>query len=215
MLCPDPSRFAPLIEAVFAGDERNGVPSIPVRVADRSLRQDNPILDTAGALLDLLEGRFRASSVIAFASRPPVRLRFGFDADSLTRVSEWAEQTNVRWGLGPADHEAFGLPADLDVHTWRAGLDQLLVGSTMAAAGPRLGPGEVALHPVVEGSDVGGRRRAGRAGRPPRRRPCAASAPSARSTGGAPRWPRPWPSSAPCPTPRRTSGGRSSGCSRS
>ena len=154
VLCPDPSRFAPLIEAVFAGDERHGVPAIPVRVADRSLRQDNPLLDTAAALLDLLEGRFRASSVIAFASRPPVRLRFGFDADSLTRISEWAESTNVRWGLGPADHEAFGLPADLDVHTWRAGLDQLLVGSTMAAAGPRLGPGEVALHPVVEGSDV-------------------------------------------------------------
>ncbi len=154
VLCPDPSRFAPLIEAVFAGDDHHGVPAIPVRVADRSLRQDNPVLDTAAALLDLLEGRFRASSVIAFASRPPVRLRFGFDADSLTRISEWAETTNVRWGLGPDDHEAFGLPADLDVHTWRAGLDQLLVGSTMAAAGPRLGPGEVALHPVVEGSDV-------------------------------------------------------------
>jgi exodeoxyribonuclease V gamma subunit len=154
VLCPDPSRFAPLIEAVFSGDDRHGVPAIPVRVADRSLRQDNPVLDTAAALLDLLEGRFRASSVIAFASRPPVRLRFGLDADSLTRISEWAEDTNVRWGLGPADHAAFGLPPDLEVHTWRAGLDQLLVGSTMAATGPRLGPGEVALHPVVEGSDV-------------------------------------------------------------
>jgi len=154
VLCPDPSRFAPLIEATFAGDPDHGVPAIPVRVADRSLRQDNPVLDTAAALLDLLEGRFRASSVIAFASRPPVRLRFGLDADALTRISEWAEATNVRWGLGPDDHAAFGLPDDLGVHTWRAGLDQLLVGATMAAAGPRLGPGEVALHPTVEGSDV-------------------------------------------------------------
>jgi exodeoxyribonuclease V gamma subunit len=154
VLCPDPSRFAPLVEAVFAGDDNHGVPSIPARVADRSLRQDNPILDTAAALLDLLEGRFRASSVIAFASRPPVRLRFGFDADGLTRISEWAEATNVRWGLGPDDHAAFGLPGDLEVHTWRAGLDQLLVGATMAAAGPRLGPGEVALHPGLEGADV-------------------------------------------------------------
>jgi exodeoxyribonuclease V gamma subunit len=154
VLCPDPSRFAPLIEATFAGDENHGVPAIPVRVADRSLRQDNPLLDAAGALLDLLEGRFRASTVIAFASRPPVRLRFGLDADSLTRISEWAEATNVRWGLGPADQVAFGLPPDLGVHTWRASLDQLLVGATVAADPTRLGPGEVAPHPTVEGSDV-------------------------------------------------------------
>ncbi len=154
VLCPDPSRFAPLIEATFAGDPDHGVPAIPVRVADRSLRQDNPLLDAAGALLDLLEGRFRASTVIAFASRPPVRLRFGLDADSLTRISEWAEQTNVRWGLGPADQAAFGLPPDLGVHTWRASLDQLLVGATVAADPTRLGPGEVAPHPTVEGSDV-------------------------------------------------------------
>lgn len=154
VLCPDPSRFAPLVEATFAGDPDHGVPAIPVRVADRSLRQDNPLLDAAGALLDLLEGRFRASTVIAFASRPPVRLRFGLDADSLTRISEWAEDTNVRWGLGPADQEAFGLPPDLGVHTWRASLDQLLVGATVAADPTRLGPGQVAPHPTVEGSDV-------------------------------------------------------------
>ena len=154
VLCPDPSAFAPLVEATFAGDPDHGVPAVPVRVADRSLRQDNPLLDAAGAVLDLLDGRFRSSSVLAFATRPPVRFRFGLDVAALTRISEWAEATNVRWGLGPADHERFGLPADLAVHTWRAGLDQLLVGATMAAAGPRLGPGEVAPFPTIEGDDV-------------------------------------------------------------
>jgi exodeoxyribonuclease V gamma subunit len=154
VLCPDPGAVAPLVEAAFAGDEAQGVPAIPVRVADRSLRQDNPVLDTAAALLDLLEGRFRASSVISFASRPPVRRRFGLDAVALTRISEWAEATNVRWGLGATDHEVYGLPGDLGVHTWRAGLDQLLVGSTMADLGPRLGPGDVAPHPGLEGDDV-------------------------------------------------------------
>jgi exodeoxyribonuclease V gamma subunit len=143
-----------LVEAAFAGDEAQGVPAIPVRVADRSLRQDNPVLDTAAALLDLLEGRFRASSVISFASRPPVRRRFGLDAGALTRISEWAEATNIRWGLGAADHEAYGLPGDLGVHTWRAGLDQLLLGSAMSDLGPRLGPGDVAPQAGLEGDDV-------------------------------------------------------------
>lgn len=154
VLCPDPGAVAPMVAAAFAGDEAQGVPAIPVRVADRSLRQDNPVLDTAAALLDLLEGRFRASSVISFASRPPVRRRFGLDAVALTRISEWAEATNIRWGLGSTDHVAYGLPGDLGVHTWRAGLDQLLVGSAMADLGPRLGPGDVAPHPGLEGDDV-------------------------------------------------------------
>ncbi len=154
VLCPDVAAFAPLVEAVFAGDVDHGVPAIPVRVADRTLRQDNPVLDAAASLLDLLDGRFRASSVLAFAARPPVRLRFGLDGPALSRISEWVEATNVRWGLGPADHARFGLPADLDVHTWRAGLDQVLMGAAMAPAGPRLGPGEVAPYATVEGDDL-------------------------------------------------------------
>jgi exodeoxyribonuclease V gamma subunit len=154
VLCPDVAAFAPLLEATFAGDAEHGVPAVPVRVADRSLRQDNPVLDAAAALLDLLDGRFRASAVLAFAARAPVRHRFGFDGAGLSRLSEWAEATNVRWGLGPDDHVRFGLPADLDVHTWRAGLDQLLVGSAMAPSEPRLGPGDVAPFTAVEGDDV-------------------------------------------------------------
>ncbi len=154
VLCPDVARFAPLIDAAFAGDPDHGVPAIPVRVADRSLRQDNPLLDAAGALLDLLDGRFRASSVLAFAARPPVRHRFGLDTSALARIGEWAEATNVRWGLGPADRERFGIPSEVDVHTWMAGLDQLLVGATMAAAGPRLAPGDVVPFGEVEGDDV-------------------------------------------------------------
>jgi len=154
VLCPDVGRFAPLIEATFAGDPAHGVPEVPVRVADRTLRQDNPILDAAGGLLDLLDGRCRASAVLAFAARAPVRLRFGLDTDAIGRIGEWVEATNVRWGLGPSDHARFGIPPEVAAHTWRAGLDQLLVGATMAPAGPRLGPGGVAPFPDIEGDDV-------------------------------------------------------------
>ena len=154
VLCPDVPRVAALVEATFAGDDRHGVPAIGVRVADRSMRQDNVILDAAAALLDLLDGRFRASAVVAFAARPPVRERFGFDASSLSRMSEWVEATNIRWGLGPPDQARFGLPAALDAHTFLAGVDQLLLGATMAPSGARLGPGAVAPFATIEGDDV-------------------------------------------------------------
>lgn len=154
VLCSDVSRFAPLIEATFAGDPDHGLPAIPVRVADRTLQQDNPLLDATSALLNLLEGRFRASDVLSFVSREPVRRRFRLSGEAIARIGEWVRATNIRWGLDDDDQLRFGLPADLGVHTWRAGLDQLLLGATMAEQGPRLGLGDVAPFGDVEGSDV-------------------------------------------------------------
>ena len=154
VLCPDLTRFAGLVEATFAGDPGHGIPSLPVRIADRSLRQDDPLLDAAAALIDLIDGRFNATEVLSFASRPTVGRTFHLDRDALSRIAQWAHGTNVRWGLGPADHRRFGLPVDLEAHTWRAGLDQLLLGATMADAGPRVGAGGVAPYADVEGNDV-------------------------------------------------------------
>jgi exodeoxyribonuclease V gamma subunit len=154
VLCSDIATFAPLIEATFAGDPDGGVPRIPVRVADRTVRQQSALLDTAGALLDILDGRFRASQVLDLASRPPVQRRFGLGAAAVSRIEDWADATNVRWGLDGTDHAAFGLPADLSAHTWQSGFDQLLIGSTMTVAGPRLSAFDVAPFPDLEGSDV-------------------------------------------------------------
>jgi exodeoxyribonuclease V gamma subunit len=154
VLCTDIERFAPLVEATFAGDPAHGLPAIPVRVADRTLRQDTPLLDAVGALLELLDQRFRSSEVLGFLARSPVRATFGLEPADLDRIAGWAEQTNVRWGLGPEHHAAFGLPPDLRVHTWRAGLDQLLLGAAMADAGVRLGPDDVVPFGDVEGHEV-------------------------------------------------------------
>ncbi len=154
VLCSDIAKFAPLVEATFAGDPERGVPRIPVRIADRTIRQQSALLDTAGALLDLLDGRFRASQVLELAARPPVGLRFGLVPDAISQLETWAGATNVRWGLDSTDHARFGLPADLTAHTWQTGLDQLLIGSTMTDAGPRLASVGVAPYPELEGEDV-------------------------------------------------------------
>ena len=153
ILCPDPAALVATAEAVFAGDPP-GLPAVPMRVADRSLRTDNPLLDTVAALLELLDGRFRASDVLAFAARPPVRRKFGLGAEQLGQVVEWVQRTNVHWGLDASSHQLFRLPPQLSAHTWQAGLDQLLVGATMADLGPRLGPGNAVPYGDIEGDDV-------------------------------------------------------------
>ena len=86
LLCPDVEAFAPLVDAAFAsaGDtgesadrRRVSLPTLAVRVADRSMRQSNPLLELATRLLELAAARMTASDVLDLAGSAPVRRRFG------------------------------------------------------------------------------------------------------------------------------------------
>ena len=116
-MCPDIEAFAPLIQATFgAGEvaEDEDDPALPddlrppdlrVRLADRSLRQTNPVLGVVARLIELAEERLTASQVLDLADREPVRRRFGLDDDDLARLEEWVRASGIRWGLD-AEHRA-------------------------------------------------------------------------------------------------------------
>ena len=155
VLCTDVAAAAPMIEAVFAGDGPGGaLAAIPVRVADRSLRRDVPLFDAVLALLELLDRRFRAGDLLGLAMHPPVGRRFGLTLDAVGRLSAWTQATNVRWGLDAEQRGGFGLSSTYTANTWRAGLDQLLLGAAVADRGARLGPGGVVPYGDLEGDDV-------------------------------------------------------------
>ena len=70
VLCPDIETFAPLIQATFAAvveaDEDEpasvgGLPQLRIRLADRALRQTNPVLGVVARLLELATSRVTAS----------------------------------------------------------------------------------------------------------------------------------------------------------
>jgi len=161
VLCPDPATFAPVIEAAFAGDPDHGVPRVPVRLADRSLRSDTPLMAVVGAVLDLIDGRFRANDVLELLSLAPVQQRFGLDDDRVGQIGEWVAETHTSWGLDSASQQRFGLPEAVIAHSWQAGLNQLAVGA--ALADPDLvpdgfeisfGPGETPPTGSLEGDDL-------------------------------------------------------------
>lgn len=143
LLCPDVETFAPLVDAAFAcapGDANAGggaaLPRLPVRVADRSLRQTNPLFELATVLVDLAAARVTASQVLDLAGRPPVRRRFGLGEDDLRRLERWVAASGIRWGIDAAHRAPFGLAA-VAANTWSAGLDRLAVGAAMAEEGGR------------------------------------------------------------------------------
>jgi exodeoxyribonuclease V gamma subunit len=111
VMCPDIA-FAPLIQASFGAGELPGDDELPadvrpvdlrLRLADRALRQKNPVLGVIADLVELAGERLTASQVLDLADREPVRRRFGLDDDDdLGRVQRWIADSGIRWGLDAA-----------------------------------------------------------------------------------------------------------------
>lgn len=164
VMCPDIDEFAPLLHATFGppldqdeAGETGSVPALPYRLADRSLRQTNPLLGTLADLLALVEGRLTAPEVIDFAGREPVRQRFGFDDRELERIARWTATSGIRWGLDAARRRDFWL-GEVEANTWRSGIDRVLLGVTMDEDGSRLVGGRLPLDDVDSGDiDLAGR----------------------------------------------------------
>jgi exodeoxyribonuclease V gamma subunit len=170
VMCPDIETFAPLIQATFGVHEPlggssdmmpsqvNGRPiDLRVRLADRSLRQTNPILAVVAELLELASERLTASQVLDFVDREPVRRRFRFDDDDLTRIQEWIAESRIHWGLDAEHRDAYKLES-LDAGTWRAGLDRLLLGVAMTEDEQRLFAGVLPVDDVESGAiDLAGK----------------------------------------------------------
>jgi exodeoxyribonuclease V gamma subunit len=136
VMCPDIETFAPLVHATFGAVDdapdgpATGAGQLQVRLADRALRQTNPVLAAVSELLELVTGRVSASQLVDFAGLEPVRRRFRFDDDELARVEDWVEAAGVRWGLDAAHRSPYRLDR-LGTNTWRAGIDRVLLGVTM------------------------------------------------------------------------------------
>lgn len=140
VMTPDLPRYAPYIEAVFgpAPSER----WIPYQVADAPLGEDAWV-SAFLALLDLAGGRFAVTEVLALLDREPVRARFGLDGLDLETVRAWLREAGIRWGRDLAPEGA---------HSWRAGLDRLILGYALPGAGRRLFDG-ILPYDGVEGAD--------------------------------------------------------------
>lgn len=156
VLCPDIDEMATLIHAAFSSGPPEGpgpepgLPPIPYRLADRSLRQTNPVLGAMTEVLALIDSRMTASQVLALAALTPVRERFDLDDDDVERVGGWIEAAGIRWGLDAAHRRPYDL-GTVDTGTWDLGLVRLLLGVTMSEDDQRLVGGALPLDDVDSG----------------------------------------------------------------
>jgi exodeoxyribonuclease V gamma subunit len=165
VMCPDIETFASLVQATFGAgevtaedDEADALPDdvrppdLRVRLADRALRQTNPVLGVVARLIELAGQRVTASQVLDLVDREPVRRRFDLDDDDLARIESWVAESGIRWGIDAAHRAPFHLDR-LDAGTWSAGLDRVLVGVAMTEERQRLFAGVLPLDDV-DSSDI-------------------------------------------------------------
>jgi exodeoxyribonuclease V gamma subunit len=126
VMCPNVEEFAPLIEAAFEGG------TLPVRIADRSLRETNPVLSVISRLLEFPSGRVTASEVLDLADSDPVRRRFNLRDDDLAQLRAWVAEAEIHWGLSAPGREQFKL-TEIDAGTWATGLRRLLLAVALDA----------------------------------------------------------------------------------
>ncbi len=144
----DMSVYAPCIEAVFDAPESDAV-RFPFSIADRTSRAENPVADALLRILALVESRYPASAVLALLESAPIRTRFELAENDLTLIRDWVSRSGIRWGLDEAHRASHHLPPTRE-HTWKFGLDRLLLGFALPCEGPSL------FHGILPDDDVEG-----------------------------------------------------------
>ena len=127
VMIPDIDHYAPLIEAVFGQPE---LPlALPYSIADRQGQEEAPLLAWFERLLALPASRFERSTVMALLALPQCQRAFGLALEDLSLFERWLEAAEVRWGWDGRDWAATGLGEEAVLHSWRRGLDRLLLGA--------------------------------------------------------------------------------------
>ncbi|MFM9010006.1 MAG: exodeoxyribonuclease V subunit gamma [Planctomycetota bacterium] len=141
IVSPCLDRLAPPLQAVFArevvgADGRKA--RLPLVVADRGLHEVSPAAELLLHLLPLVGSRCSVEQFRGLAKHPLVRRQFGIDDDQVRCWDQLVARGGIHWGFD-ADHRIRGgFPdAAAEPHTWRSGLERMLLGGLLPDAAPR------------------------------------------------------------------------------
>ncbi len=157
VLAPEVDDYAPLVEGLFGTEaDVSKAPGararVPVCFADRAPLVDAPGLAAFRRVLSLAGSRRPYSQVAELLDLPPVQERFGVSEAEGAQMRSWLEAAAVRWGEDADFRPRFDNPA-LPEHSWRWGLDRLLLGYAIEGGDRRVYAG---LLPVdgIEGPEA-------------------------------------------------------------
>ena len=156
ILCADIAAAAPLVKSAFAKEYVvGGQPrTVPVVVADRSLRQVDPGSQLLADLVRAVRGRFPVSDVLAVATSPVVIRHFQAGADDIAAWRRFIDNAVVRWGLDADQRARRGVSLGVPAHTWALAIERALLGAVLDDGEPRPELGGVVPMGNLDSADV-------------------------------------------------------------
>ena len=127
VLCGDWEHYAPIVEAVFNNEAKNGKIDLPLRVAG-GVSGDTPMFRSFRDLLAFRENRFGVAAVFELLGMSAIREKFGLEADDIDILTDMVKKANIHWGLDDDDVNAtigYEQAGKNYPFTWRRGLDRL------------------------------------------------------------------------------------------
>ncbi|QPB83852.1 exodeoxyribonuclease V subunit gamma [Pseudoalteromonas rubra] len=149
VMMPDVGTYSPYIEAVFGS--ASGVRKIPFALADMSIDQEKPVLNSFVTLVGLPFSRFSVSDILDLLGVEPISNRFVVEQSEFVQIQTWLQQVAVKWGLNGEHKGDYGLP-EIALNTWQHGLKRLLLG--IASADELTAYNEIYPADAVEGMAV-------------------------------------------------------------
>jgi len=129
--CPRIEDYAPAVQAVFgsSGEGETASVRLPCSIADRSLRDEEPLVAAFAELLDLPDSRFQVSQILGLLRLPSVQARFSLAEEDLPVIERWLDNAAVHWGLDRSHRQQIlGSDRQTASYTWQQGLERLLLG---------------------------------------------------------------------------------------
>jgi exodeoxyribonuclease V gamma subunit len=142
IVSPCLKELAPHLEAVFAREivgADGKKTKLPLVIADRGLSEVSEAARLLVDLLGLVGSRCSVEQFRSVATHPLVQRHFHVDDDTIATWDHLIERTAIRWGLDARHRLREQFPqAAAEAHTWRAGLERMLLGATLPDGKPKL-----------------------------------------------------------------------------
>ena len=132
VMCPNVENYAPYVEAVFAhgwSDCSEQTPPLPCSIADRTLKDSEPLVQAFIDLLELPDNRFQVSQIFAYLRLPAVKKKFAFDENDLLVMERWINHAAIHWGIDEQHkQQVLDNENSNNKFSWQQGLQRLLLG---------------------------------------------------------------------------------------
>lgn len=152
IVCPDVAKAAPFLAATFRAADDDAWSRVVV--ADRGLREVSGGATVLANLLELVGSRYGLAEMLELAAMPLVLDHLDLSTDAPEVWARHVESARVRWGLDVEQRRAWGLDGVDDAHTWRLGLERMVLGALVPDGGAVDVSGDVSPLPDVEGAEL-------------------------------------------------------------